>query len=113
MSPGQFCDLFETVQTRGDCHPAPLVISLSLCYIKGEYDARDGGPWREGFPRRCFKSEFLRARGSMDRATDYGSVGWGFKSLRARQFFSFVSSGALRHPFFPDPPSPFLRVRWP
>ena len=33
----------------------------------------------------CVQSAFLRARGSMDRATDYGSVGWGFKSLRARQ----------------------------
>jgi hypothetical protein len=27
------------------------------------------------------------ARSSMDRASDYGSEGWGFKSLRARQYF--------------------------
>ncbi len=27
----------------------------------------------------------IRARGSVDRATDSGSVGRGFKSLRARQ----------------------------
>jgi hypothetical protein len=27
-------------------------------------------------------------RSSMDRASDFGSEGWGFESLRARQFVS-------------------------
>ena len=29
------------------------------------------------------------ARSSTDRASDYGSEGWGFESLRAHSFFSF------------------------
>ena len=29
----------------------------------------------------------MRSRGSMDRAFDYGSKGWGFESLRDREFF--------------------------
>lgn len=29
---------------------------------------------------------FLAARSSMDRATDFGSVGWGFESLRAGHY---------------------------
>ena len=28
------------------------------------------------------------SRGSMDRAFDYGSKGWGFESLRDREFFN-------------------------
>ncbi len=32
----------------------------------------------------------IRARGSVDRATDSGSVGRGFKSLRAR-FFKLIT----------------------
>ena len=27
------------------------------------------------------------SRGSMDRVSDYGSEGWGFKSLRGRVFY--------------------------
>src|SRR2546428_9160582 len=32
----------------------------------------------------CLSDRTDRARSSMDRASDYGSEGWGFKSLRAR-----------------------------
>src|SRR4029078_2790427 len=33
-----------------------------------------------------------RARSSMDRASDFGSEGWGFKSLRAHHY---ISSGRI------------------
>src|SRR2546428_1280876 len=32
----------------------------------------------------CLSDRTNRARSSMDRASDYGSEGWGFNSLRAR-----------------------------
>src|SRR2546428_14180971 len=32
----------------------------------------------------CLSDRTDRARSSMDRASDYGSEGWGFNSLRAR-----------------------------
>src|SRR2546427_8934881 len=32
----------------------------------------------------CLSDRTTRARSSMDRASDYGSEGWGFNSLRAR-----------------------------
>ena len=44
--------------------------------------ALDFASWRRAC--RLIPSQTASARSSMDRASDYGSEGWGFESLRAR-----------------------------
>ena len=39
--------------------------------------------------RRLLSKIIRRSRGSMDRVSDYGSEGWGFKSLRGCSFYIF------------------------
>src|SRR4029450_12068345 len=48
---------------------AALAATLSRCCSAVEMAARS-----------------IRTRGSTDRASDYGSEGWGFESLRVRQY---------------------------
>src|SRR6218665_1302159 len=48
------------------------------------------GPVRDSTNHRseyCRRAPPLRARSSTDRASDYGSEGWGFESLRAHHMF--------------------------
>ena len=44
---------------------------------------------------KCVSQKMRKsARSSTDRAPDFESVGWGFKSLRARQFYRDFSTAA-------------------
>ena len=51
-----------------------------------------------------------RARSSMDRASDYGSEGWEFESLRARQLFLLTTPICCS---WATPPWPLCRGRRP
>ena len=53
-------------------------------------ESTTGGPGRAANAWTC---RCACARSSMDRASDYGSEGWGFESLRARQSEKAVTSG--------------------
>jgi hypothetical protein len=51
---------------------------------------------RGGSPPRPLHCQPLSARSSMDRASDYGSEGWGFESLRAHCYFPLFAAQAGR-----------------
>jgi hypothetical protein len=59
-----------------------------------------GPPAPLGYPRPVLRTSHVRprtgARSSTDRASDYGSEGWGFESLRARTLIRGLTSGDRR-----------------
>src|SRR4051794_24649002 len=80
-------------RAAGETSPSPVYGAALLMRLGSYSPSRVRIPESPRVEPVCMLARALSARSSMDRASDYGSEGWGFESLRARFTIKAFTSG--------------------